>query len=725
MSAPGRRRGSDDTLYELLPAIYRTRDEGEGHPLRSLLRAIASEADRLAADIGQLYDNWFIETCEDDLVEFFAELVGLSLGPAVPSQESAPSVVADAAWRRRQVANAIADRRRKGSVAVLAQLAADATGWPARAVELDGLLMTTQSVQLPDVGRRPLADLADQDALQALGTPLSQAAPLADVRRLSSHRTPGTADPAGVVVWLWRLAAEEVRRAPAADAGDDGTYAFDQLGRDMPLAVRPTARTTASSPATGLDVPTEITRLTMERRLEDYYGPGRSICVYRDGHPVPRSEILVADLAHWRAHTPPGHVSIDPELGRLAFPERHAPEDGVQVSYAHLGLAAIGGGAYERPAPADGRAARIYRVGRDGAGLHRTVGAALHAWREALRKDPAQVSAVIEIGDDGVYEEPFEIQLAADERLVLRAAPGRRPILIPVQARNRPAEFRVIGPEAGRPGYGSEEHEPEPGRGPVFVLDGIWIAGHPLELMGRFGAVRLRHCTLVPESAWVDIDPRRELRAPSLVIRGIPCPVSIASSVVGRIRVESAEAGFDPIALTVADSVIDASEPDGHAVRGADGRRAWVSLSLRRVTVLGAADVAGAELVEDSILTGPLRCERRQTGAVRFSYLPPGSHTPRRTACQPDDALAEVHQRREQALTAARVAPRFDAVRFGAPAYARLAADVAPEIARGAHDEGELGAYHDLWEALRVADLRSRLREFTPAGTDIDIRFAT
>ena len=723
MSTARPQRGSDDALYELLPAIYRTRDVDQGHPLRSLLRAIGSEADRLAADIAQLYDNWFIETCEDDLVAFFAGLVGLSLGPAVPSAEAAPGVAADAAWRRRQVANAIADRRRKGSFAVLAQLASDATGWPARAVELDRLLMATQSVQLPDVGRRPLLDLADQDALQTLGTPLSQAAPLADVRRLSSHRTAGAAEPAGVAVWLWRLAAEAVHHAPAADAGDDGTYAFDQLGRDMRLAVRPTPRTGASSPASGLDVPTEITRLAMERRLEDYYGPGRSICVYRAGKPVPRSEVLVADLAHWRAHTPPGHVSIDPELGRLAFPERHAPEDGVQVSYAHLGLAAIGGGAYERPAPTDGRTTRIYRVGRAGAGLHRTVGAALHAWREAQRKDPAQVSAVIEIADDGVYEEPFEIELAAGERLVLRAAPGHRPILVPVQSRNRPAEFRVMGPDGERPAYGSEGHEA--GRGPVFVLDGIWIAGHPLELIGRFGAVRLRHCTLVPESAWVDIDPRRELRAPSLVVRGIPCPIAIASSVVGRIRVESAEAGFDPIPLTVVDSVIDACEPDGHALRGADGRRAWVSLSLQRVTVLGAADVAGAELVEDSIFTGPLVCERRQTGAVRFSFLPAGSRTPRRTACQPDDALAGIQHRRARALTAARVAPRFDAVRFGAPAYARLAADVAPEIARGAHDEGELGAYHDLWEALRVADLRARLREFTPAGTDIDIRFAT
>ena len=77
------------------------------------------------------------------------------------------------------------------------------------------------------------------------------------------------------------------------------------------------------------------------------------------------------------------------------------------------------------------------------------------------------------------------------------------------------------------------------------------------------------------------------------------------------------------------------------------------------------------------------------------------------------------------ARLAARLAPRFDSVRFGDPGYARLAHGAAPELTRGAHDEGELGAYHDLWQPLRIADLESQLRQFVPAGTGIGIRFAT
>jgi hypothetical protein len=172
-------------------------------------------------------------------------------------------------------------------------------------------------------------------------------------------------------------------------------------------------------------------------------------------------------------------------------------------------------------------------------------------------------------------------------------------------------------------------------------------------------------------------------------------------------------------------------------VLGTYGLAAWVCLSLSRVTVLGKAEVHSAGLVEDSIVTGALRCERRQTGEVRFCYLGPGSRTPRRTSCQPDAALARVHaetaggasapgdRRWLEAMTAARLVPCFDSVRFGQPGYARLAGDAAPELTHGAHDEGELGAYHDLWQPQRVAGARAQLRQFVPAGVDIDIRFAT
>jgi hypothetical protein len=690
----GSQEGQGPTLYSLLPAIYRMRDALQpGHPLGALLGAIETQVDGFAADIGHQYDNWFIETCDDDLVPYFAGLVGLSLGPSLPASADAANPGADAIWRRAQVADAITDRSRRGSFSVLEQLAAQATGWPALAIEIRCRALATPSVLMPDTGLRRLTDLNDMQALELLPTPLSDAAPLTDVRRLSSHRTPGTVDPSAVAVWLWRLVADGVRHAPAASAAEENRYKFDQLGRDLPLAVIPAGDHT-DPPVTDLDVADRITRRALRLRLEDYYGPARSICVYRDGKPVPRSQILVADLTGWRERTPPGRVSIDPELGRIAFPVRHPPEEKISVTCAHLGIGAIGGGSYQRPLAAP--AVPVYHVGPHG---HASIRRALDAWR-AANEHGESPAAVIEIDGDGVYREHLDIRLAAGEHLEIRAAQGRRPVIIPVEpGGGRPDRFRVRG-------------APDPGAGhlPSFAIDGVWVARHSLDLYGSFSSVGLRHCTLVPARGLAGTGPREESRRPSLVVRAMPGPITISSSVVGRILVESPETGFEPLPLRVCDSVLDASDLHEAAVLGTDGRPAWVRLSLSRVTVLGGAHVHSVGLAEDSILTGPLDCERRQTGRVRFCYLAPGSRTPRRTGCQPEEA---------------RLVPRFDSVQFGQPAYARLAGYAAPGFTHGAHDEGELGAYHDLWQPLRAADLRTQLRDYVPPGVDIDIRFAT
>ena len=72
-------------LYELLPAIYRTRDAAQGQllgdapgdgPLRQLLQVIAYQVAVIEEDIEQLYDNQFIETCADWVVPYIGDLIG-------------------------------------------------------------------------------------------------------------------------------------------------------------------------------------------------------------------------------------------------------------------------------------------------------------------------------------------------------------------------------------------------------------------------------------------------------------------------------------------------------------------------------------------------------------------------------------------------------------------------------------------------------------------------
>lgn len=125
-----------DRLYALLPTVHRMRDADQGYRLKALLRVIAEQANVVEDDIAQLYDNWFIETAQDWAVPYIGDLVGhvplaeAGLPADAPACEN-PRVLVP----RREVANTIRNRRAKGTLALLEQLAHDVAGWPARAVE--------------------------------------------------------------------------------------------------------------------------------------------------------------------------------------------------------------------------------------------------------------------------------------------------------------------------------------------------------------------------------------------------------------------------------------------------------------------------------------------------------------------------------------------------------------------------------------------------------------
>src|SRR5215470_5779752 len=124
-----------DRLYELLPAFYRLRDIEQGEPLKAMLAVIAEQIAVLEEDLNQLYDDQFIETCAEWVVPYIGDLVGTRGLFVFPNATFS---------QRAQVANTIAYRRRKGTAAVLEQLARDVTAWPASAVEYFQLLATTQ-----------------------------------------------------------------------------------------------------------------------------------------------------------------------------------------------------------------------------------------------------------------------------------------------------------------------------------------------------------------------------------------------------------------------------------------------------------------------------------------------------------------------------------------------------------------------------------------------------
>ena len=168
-----------DRLYRLLPAVYRLRDSDQGEPLRALLSLIEQEFDALELDILGLYENWFIETCQEWVVPYIGDL--LDVRPLYPAS---PGTFSERAY----VAHTLDYRRRKGTASMLEQLAVDVTGWPARVVEFFQLLATTQYLNHLRPQNVITPDLRDTNSLELLGGPFETIAHTVDVRHINDGR---------------------------------------------------------------------------------------------------------------------------------------------------------------------------------------------------------------------------------------------------------------------------------------------------------------------------------------------------------------------------------------------------------------------------------------------------------------------------------------------------------------------------------------------------------
>ena len=127
---------TEKNIYELLPAFYRIRDAEQGEPLKALIEIIAREAKITEENIAQLYANWFIETCEEWVVPYIGDLMGVKGMHSITGSK--------AISQRAYVANTLSYRRRKGIAPVLEQLSLDAAGWRAHVTEFFELQAKTQ-----------------------------------------------------------------------------------------------------------------------------------------------------------------------------------------------------------------------------------------------------------------------------------------------------------------------------------------------------------------------------------------------------------------------------------------------------------------------------------------------------------------------------------------------------------------------------------------------------
>jgi len=348
-------------LFDRLPEIYRTRDAEQSPPdqLRAYLAAIEESFGALHENIAQLYEDLFIDTCDDWVIPYLADLLGTTHLKGEPRT------------LRADVADTIALRRRKGTLGAIERLAVNLTGWACRGVELRENLGWSQHLnhQRPDAGGVPpygadhitrfdvprggTAPIRDPAALALLGTPFDNFAYTADVKpAIDDARHINLPN---LAVFLWRLAAYRLPLVqPLAkgvtDLGPPATglarfaVRFDLHPLDMPVRLfntspgflRPGTSGGVVAPLTEADARTRPhARRPPDQRLAGR--PSRSLCpgrlLQRRRHPTRglrprcRSASILPGGIRAAAHTPKTENRM-----AMAFPWRQSMRVGNRIA---------------------------------------------------------------------------------------------------------------------------------------------------------------------------------------------------------------------------------------------------------------------------------------------------------------------------------------------------------------------------------------------------------
>ena len=508
--------GDPDRLYDLLPSVYRERDETEGFPLRDLLRITTEQADIVHSDIQLLWDNFFIETCERWAIPYIGDLVGNNLlndAQSLKTPDTAGELFPDltgpnlrptnAIRTRADVAKTIYYRRRKGTLPMLEELARDVTGWAAHAVEFFELMIWNQNLNHLRLRSTGCPDLRSPEAVDRVNGPFDSVSHTVDVR--FPRQDEGWYNIRNIGFFLWRLRAYRMENVVARQGALPWQFHFSPLGNRAPLFSRLRREGDEAGLATEFHIPGPIRPAAFFENPDEFYGltANDSMVVIRDGVAVPLAQIRCQDLETWSQ--PVGNiVGIDVRRGRIAFGTACVPTTGVDVHY-HYGFSAdLGGGPYPRAkwlVDSHVPAIRFTVLESGPAPSFPTLNDAIDEW--VARGRP---NTVITILDNRRYALKSPLTLADNSSLAIEAGDGRRPHILPGGG-----ELQVTGDHPG-----SE-----------LTLSGLLLEG-AVHITGETRALRLLHSQSFPDALWAKM-AHPALRYPASPWKGSMAPAQLST----------------------------------------------------------------------------------------------------------------------------------------------------------------------------------------------------
>jgi hypothetical protein len=470
-----------DKLWDLLPAIYRAEDTerfGANGPLREMVNRIGVQAAIVRRSVDRMWEDQSIETCDDWVIPYVGDLLGTNLVAGL-----------DQRGQRLDVAKTIYYRRRKGTVAILEEIAANITGWNAKIVEFFRRMGRTRHGLDQPIGPSLYAsdDIATLQVAQGLAGRLTHSGigGFADLRNVygasKAHSAfdeffhtadvrPGLGrngwyNIPRLGVFLWRLKSYPVGPVtPVAVSGCPGWYSFDPTGRDIPLFAA--GRSTDAygrqwiSPVEA-QLPAPISQTLLDANVaasENASATGlypAALAVYSTVVTPPSLDLI-----------PASQIQVRPERGRFEHVLSPPAADNLVVAY-HYGFSAdIGAGPYDRRIDAIPIAAPASNSVITGGGPALTVPGAVPS------------TGSLTIADSLTYAGAADV--AVDGELALKAENQERP-LIRLAA---PSQWIITGSPSS-----------------CLVLDGLFISGSDVVLRGEFDSVTLNCCTLDPGSA--------------------------------------------------------------------------------------------------------------------------------------------------------------------------------------------------------------------------------